>query len=108
MEYTKSDEQWAMSSGQRAMRDAGGFRVRRCRAARAGTKKKGPLEDLPQGARESSGDLLSRARGPGTIGDEGLDFRVRKGNGYDPLSITAETILSATTCCRKSPELAQP
>ena len=65
-------------------------------------KKKGPPEAVPRGARESSGDLLSRARGPGTIGDEGLDFRVRKGNGYDPLSVTAETILSATTCCRKS------
>ena len=59
---------------------------------RGAYNKKGPLEDLPQGARESSGDLLSRARRPGTIGDEGLDFRVRKGNGYDPLSITAETI----------------
>ena len=46
---------------------------------------------LGRGPRESSGDLLSRARGPGTIGDEGLDFRVRKGNGYDPLSVTAET-----------------
>ena len=57
---------------------------------------------LGRGPRESSGDLLSRARGPGTIGDEGLDFRVRKGNGYDPLSVTAETILAATTCCRKS------
>ena len=59
---------------------------------------------LGRGPRESSGDLLSRARGPGTIGDEGLDFRVRKGNGYDPLSVTAETIFAATTCCRKSPE----
>ena len=47
---------------------------------------------LGRGPRESSSDLLSRARGPGTIGDEGLDFRVRKGNGYDPLSVTAETI----------------
>ena len=55
-------------------------------------KKKGPLEVVPQGARESSGDLLSRIRGPGTIGDLGLDFRVRDGNGYDPHSITAETI----------------
>ena len=54
-------------------------------------KKKGPLEVVPQGARESSGDLLSRARGPGTIGDLRLDFRVRDGNGYDPHSITAET-----------------
>ena len=58
-----------------------------------------------QGARESSGDLLSRARGPGTIGDEGLDFRVRKGNGYDPLSVTAETMSKATTVCRKSLDL---
>ena len=44
-----------------------------------------------QGARESSGDLLSRARGPGTIGDLRLNFRVRDGNGCDPHSITAET-----------------
>ena len=51
---------------------------------------------LGRGPRESSGDLLSRARGPGTIGDEGLDFRVRKGNGYDPLSVTAETMSLAT------------
>ena len=57
---------------------------------------------LGRGPRESSGDLLSRARGPGTIGDEGLDFRVRKGNGYDPISVTAETIFVATTGCRKS------
>ena len=94
-----------------------------------GTKKKGPLERLAQGAanhgrpvltgrngesaaarrsgthkneeapcrlgrgpRESSGDLLSRARGPGTIGDLRLNFRVRDGNGCDPHSITAETI----------------
>ena len=46
---------------------------------------------LGRGPRESSGDLLSRIRGPGTIGDVGLDFRVRDGNGYDPHSITAET-----------------
>ena len=57
-----------------------------------GTKKKGPLERLAQGARESSGDLLSRTRGPGTIGDLRLNFRVRDGNGCDPHSITAETI----------------
>ena len=57
----------------------------------AGTKKKGPLERFAQGARESSGDLLSRIRGPGTIGDARLDFRVRDGNGYDPRSIAAET-----------------
>ena len=54
-------------------------------------KRRGP-PPLGEGPRESSGDLLSRARGPGTIGDEGLDFRVRKGNGYDPLSVTAETM----------------
>ena len=71
-------------------------------------KRKSPLRGLPRRGRESSGDLLSRARGPGTIGDEGLDFRVRKGNGYDPLSVTAETIFAATTRCRKSLELAQP
>ena len=55
-------------------------------------KKKGPLERFAQGARESSGDLLSRTRGPGTIGDLRLNFRVRDGNGCDPHSITAETI----------------
>ena len=68
----------------------------------SGIYKKGALRLFGEGLRESSSDLLSRARGPGTIGDEGLDFRVRKGNGYDPLSVTAETISSATTCCRKS------
>ena len=67
-------------------------RRRKIRGRRTVQKKKGPLEDLPQGARESSGDLLSRIRGPGTIGDLRLDFRVRDGNGYDPHSITAETI----------------
>ena len=45
-----------------------------------------------RGPRESSGDLLSRARGPGTIGDLRLNFRVRDGNGCDPHSMTAETI----------------
>ena len=59
---------------------------------REGTKKKGPLKRFAQGARESSGDLLSRTRGPGTIGDLRLNFRVRDGNGCDPHSITAETI----------------
>ena len=62
-------------------------------------KRRGP-PPLGEGPRESSGDLLSRARGPGTIGDEGLDFRVRKGNGYDPLSVTAET--NSRRQCRKS------
>ena len=47
---------------------------------------------LGRGPRESSGDLLSRTRGPGTIGDLRLNFRVRDGNGCDPHSITAETI----------------
>ena len=46
---------------------------------------------LGRGPRESSGDLLSRTRGPGTIGDLRLNFRVRDGNGCDPHSITAET-----------------
>ena len=54
--------------------------------------KKSPPRGLPHGGRESSGDLLSRTRGPGTIGDLRLNFRVRDGNGYDPHSITAETI----------------
>ena len=57
--------------------------------------KKSPPEGLPSGGRESSGALLSRARGPGTIGEGRLDFRVRNGNGYDPLSRTAETISRA-------------
>ena len=54
-------------------------------------KKKAPPDVLRQAGRESSGDLLSRARGPGTIGDLRLNFRVRDGNGCDPHSITAET-----------------
>ncbi len=61
-------------------------------ARRSGTHKN---EEAPcrlgRGPRESSGDLLSRARGPGTIGDLRLNFRVRDGNGCDPHSITAET-----------------
>ena len=55
-------------------------------------KEKAPPDVLRQAGRESSGDLLSRARGPGTIGDLRLNFRVRDGNGCDPHSITAETI----------------
>ena len=54
--------------------------------------EKAPPDVLRQAGRESSGDLLSRARGPGTIGDLRLNFRVRDGNGCDPHSITAETI----------------
>ena len=61
-------------------------------ARRSGAHKN---EEAPRhvgrGPRESSGDLLSRARGPGTIGDLRLNFRVRDGNGCDPHSITAET-----------------
>ena len=70
--------------------------ARDSRNPRAAQKRKAPLAELRQAGRESSGDLLSRARRPGTIGDEGLDFRVRKGNGYDPLSVTTETISLAT------------
>ena len=115
-----------MSNGQRAMRDAGGNCVRRCRigvrhdselntvtgscsyepnSTKAlkslvsyiallrmtyGKKERAPCR-LGRGPRESSGDLLSRTRGPGTIGDLRLNFRVRDGNGCDPHSITAET-----------------
>ena len=61
---------------------AGGGPLRRA-------KKEGPPRSLA-GARGSGGDLLSRARRPGTIGDKWLDFRVRNGNGYDPPSMTAE------------------
>ena len=57
-----------------------------------GDNKKSPLDGLPSRGRESSGDLLSRTRGPGTIGDLRLNFRVRDGNGCDPHSMTAETI----------------
>ena len=60
--------------------------------ARAAYKRKAPLAVFRQAGRESSGDLLSRIRGPGTIGDARLNFRVRDGNGCDPRSITAETI----------------
>ena len=67
-----------------------------CRMApeqvRGDNKKKAPLTVFRQAGRESSGDLLSRTRGPGTIGDLRLNFRVRDGNGCDPHSITAETI----------------
>ena len=68
----------------------------RRKRAPAGTQrervyKKSPLDGLPSRGRESSGALLSRARGPGTIGDLRLNFRVRDGNGCDPHSITAET-----------------
>ena len=59
--------------------------------ARAAYKRKAPLAVFRQAGRESSGDLLSRIRGPGTIGDARLNFRVRDGNGCDPRSITAET-----------------
>ena len=59
--------------------------------ARAAYKRKAPLAVFRQAGRESSGDLLSRIRGPGTIGDARLNFRVRDGNGCDPHSITAET-----------------
>ena len=55
-------------------------------------KKERTPRGFPQGVRESSGDLLSRTRGPGTIGDLRLNFRVRDGNGCDPHSITAETM----------------
>ena len=66
-----------------------GMTARNCAG---GTKKeKAPPDVLRQAGRESSGDLLSRARGPGTIGDLRLNFRVRDGNGCDPHSITAET-----------------
>ena len=57
--------------------------------------KKSPARRLRQAGRESSGALLSRARRPGTIGEGRLDFRVRNGNGYDPLSRTAETMSKA-------------
>ena len=67
-------------------------------------KKKSPLDGLPSRGRESSGDLLSRIRGPGTIGDLRLDFRVRDGNGYDPHSITAETISCMESRLFKQPQ----
>ena len=77
-------------------------------ARRSGAHKN---EEAPRhvgrGPRESSGDLLSRARGPGTIGDLRLNFRVRDGNGCDPHSITAETnscMEPKTFCNRQSSE----
>ena len=66
-------------------------RKRDSREPRAAQNKKAPLAVFRQAGRESSGDLLSRTRGPGTIGDLRLNFRVRDGNGCDPHSITAET-----------------
>ena len=62
------------------------------RRASRRAKTKSPPRGLPQGGRESSSDLLSRTRRPGTIGDRRLNFRVRNGNGCDPPSITAETM----------------
>ena len=73
----------------------GGSRSGPGKTSRSGVYKKRAPRGFPQGARESSGDLLSRIRGPGTIGDLGLNFRVRDGNGCDPHSITAETISMA-------------
>ena len=72
------------------------------RRRRAENKKKSPPGGLPRGGRESSGDLLSRARRPGTIGDRRLNCRVRNGNGCDPPSITAETILATLTSHKQS------
>ena len=74
----------ATSGHKKSPRDCGGRYI-----------KKSPLDGLPSRGRESSGALLSRARRPGTIGEGRLDCRVRNGNGYDPLSRTAETNLSA-------------
>ena len=55
--------------------------------------KKSPFRGLPQKGRESSDALLSRTRRPGTIGEARLNCRVRNGNGCDPRSRIAETIL---------------
>ena len=77
----------ATSAVQGAPQQGAGF----AGAGGAGNEK-APPDVLRQAGRESSGDLLSRARGPGTIGDLRLNFRVRDGNGCDPHSITAETI----------------
>jgi hypothetical protein len=43
--------------------------------------------------KKTGGDLLSHTLVCSTIDDEGLDFRVRNGVGYFPLSIAAEKIL---------------
>ena len=70
-------------------------------------KQKRTPRAFAQGAHESSGDLLSRTRGPGTIGDLRLNFRVRDGNGCDPHSITAETnscMEPRTFCNRQNAE----
>ena len=70
-------------------------------------KKEEAPRHVGRGPRESSGDLLSRARGPGTIGDLRLNFRVRDGNGCDPHSITAETnscMEPKTFCNRQNAE----
>ena len=57
-------------------------------------QKKGSSSLTAQGTQGSGGDLLSRTRKPGTIGDKWLDCRVRNGNGYDPLSMTTEISIS--------------
>ena len=68
-----------------------GLRAEAC-APRLRHKTEEAPERPARGPRESSGDLLSRTRRPGTIGDVGLNCRVRNGNGCDPHSITAETM----------------
>ena len=65
-------------------------------------RKRGPLP-LGKGPRGSGGDLLSRARRPGTISERRLDFRVRNGNGYDPASRTAEIFKNLTDGKRTTP-----
>ena len=65
--------------------------------------KRGPLP-LGKGPRGSGGDLLSRARRPGTISERRLDFRVRNGNGYDPASRTAEIFKKSDRRKAENPE----
>jgi hypothetical protein len=62
-------------------------------------KKKAPLEYSPTGRKKELGnDLLSHTLVYSTIGEEGLDFRVRNGIGYFPFSIvTKQNFLSIAT-----------
>ena len=88
--FGKGCERQATGTDRSWTRERGEDGVPSCNRAERYKQERAPRA-FAQGARESSGDLLSRARGPGTIGDLRLNFRVRDGNGCDPHSITAET-----------------
>ena len=87
---TKGRERQAACTNTPWPRERGEDGVPSCNRAERYKQERTPRA-FAQGVHESSGDLLFRTRGPGTIGDLRLNFRVRDGNGCDPHSITAET-----------------